>query len=193
MNRSESKYFNTAVRMGEALMSLLEKKEFDYISIKEVCAEAGVNRSTFYLHYETMRDLLDETVEWMQKLFLSYFETAPRRFMTDRETCPKEELYLITPEYLTPYLKFVYDHRRLYRAALVRPGDFHADAAYRAMYRDVFDPILCRFAVPVEERRPLMSFYIGGITAVVSDWLKEDCKAPIDHVIGIILHCIRKP
>ena len=45
MNKNESKYFNTAVKMDAALMSLLEKKDFEYITVKEVCAEAGVNCS----------------------------------------------------------------------------------------------------------------------------------------------------
>ena len=52
MNKNESKYFNTAVRMDKALIELLEKKDFEYITIKEICQAAGVNRSTFYLHYE---------------------------------------------------------------------------------------------------------------------------------------------
>ena len=47
MNRNESKYFNTAKRMDEALLTLLEKKDFEYISIKEICDIAEVNRSTF--------------------------------------------------------------------------------------------------------------------------------------------------
>ena len=46
MNKNGSKYFNTAVKMDEALMSLLEKKDFEYITVKEVCTEAGVNRET---------------------------------------------------------------------------------------------------------------------------------------------------
>lgn len=58
MNKSESKYFNTAVRMDEALISLLEKKDFDYITVKEICEAAQVNRSTFYLHYENTTELL---------------------------------------------------------------------------------------------------------------------------------------
>ena len=49
MNKSESKYFNTALRFNKALLALLEKKEFSYITIREICQEAGVNRSTFYL------------------------------------------------------------------------------------------------------------------------------------------------
>ena len=47
MNKSESKYFNTAVKFDKALLSLLEKKPFEYITVSELCVEAGVNRSTF--------------------------------------------------------------------------------------------------------------------------------------------------
>ena len=50
MNKAESKYFNTANLMDEALMRLLEHKDYEYITVKEVCKKAGVNRSTFYLH-----------------------------------------------------------------------------------------------------------------------------------------------
>ena len=64
MTKSESKYFNTAVLMDKALISILEKKDFQYISVKEICHKAGVNRSTFYLHYETIIDLLEETTEY---------------------------------------------------------------------------------------------------------------------------------
>ena len=42
MNKSESKYFNTATKMDLALISLLKKKPFDYITVSEICEEAGV-------------------------------------------------------------------------------------------------------------------------------------------------------
>ena len=64
LNKAESKYFSTAVKMNEALIECLEKKDFEYITVKEICEKAGVNRSTFYLHYETITDLLKECVEY---------------------------------------------------------------------------------------------------------------------------------
>ncbi len=73
MNRAESKYFNTAVKMDLALISLLKKKSFEYVTVSEICKAAGVNRSTFYLHYETLGDLLDETAQYLFNDFLSYF------------------------------------------------------------------------------------------------------------------------
>ena len=37
MNKSESKYFSTALLMDEALIDLLETKDPEYITVKEIC------------------------------------------------------------------------------------------------------------------------------------------------------------
>ena len=58
MDKAQSKYFNSARLMDEAFLCLLEKKSIDFISVKEICKKAGVNRSTFYLHYDNIADLL---------------------------------------------------------------------------------------------------------------------------------------
>lgn len=59
--------------MDEAFLALLEQKDFAYITVKELCQKAGVNRSTFYLHYETVGDLLAESVEYMHRQFMAQF------------------------------------------------------------------------------------------------------------------------
>lgn len=86
MNKSESKYFATAVRMDEAFLRLLEKKDFAYITVKELCETAGVNRSTFYLHYETMADLLSESAQYMNEQFLTYMNRNTETFVTKRKS-----------------------------------------------------------------------------------------------------------
>lgn len=188
MTKSESKYFNTAMRMDEALLSLLEKKDLPYITVKEICEKAEVNRSTFYLHYETIDDLLSESIEYMHTLF--------RRQFTGREDiagrirhCPKEELLLLTPEYLRPYLEFVRRHRTLYQAALEKPQLFAADEAYRQLFQTIFDPILERFGVPVHTRVYRMQFYLNGISGVIAEWLRHKCADDTDTIIDIICQC----
>ena len=47
MNRSESKYFATAVRMDEAFIELLEKKDFAYITVKEICEKPALTALHF--------------------------------------------------------------------------------------------------------------------------------------------------
>lgn len=99
--------------MDEAFLALLDKKNFAYITVKEICEAAGVNRSTFYLHYETMADLLSESVSHMNEQFLARMKKDTDAFVTKMRDCPMDELYLITPEYLTPYLGYIEQHKRL--------------------------------------------------------------------------------
>ena len=37
MNKNETKYINTAHLMNEALLILLEKKNYEFITVKEIC------------------------------------------------------------------------------------------------------------------------------------------------------------
>ena len=75
MDKNQSKYFYTASLMDEALLALLQKKDYESITVKEVCEKAGVNRSTFYLHYENMDDLLGESYELICNRFLPMYES----------------------------------------------------------------------------------------------------------------------
>lgn len=190
MNKAESKYFNTAARMDEALISLLQKKDFSYITIREICDAAGVNRSTFYLHYENLRDLLEESVGYLHQRFLAYFNVESESFISRLAHCPQEELLLISPKYLTPYLTFIRDHRALYCAALDNPANFRAMESYQGLFVHVLNPILSRFSVPETERPYIMAFYLQGISAIVAQWLREDCKADIQFIIDLITKCI---
>ena len=61
--------------MDEAFLILLEKKDYDYITIKEICEKAGVNRSTFYLHYETLDDLLKESLSYIFSKFQAKYDS----------------------------------------------------------------------------------------------------------------------
>lgn len=190
MNKSESKYFNTAIKMDEAFISLLEKKDFEYITIKEVCEHAGVNRSTFYLHYETTRDLLSEALEYINFRFRGYFKTDAAATIDKIKNGSLDEVIFITPGYLNPYLEFIKDYKRLFAAALTRPDSFDTNASFQKMFEHLFNPIMERLSFPKEERSYILSFYIMGIMGIVAEWIKKDCAEPIEVITGIIMKCI---
>ena len=101
MNKNESKYFSTAEKMDSALMEILKTKSFEYITVSEICKKAGVNRSTFYLHYENTRDLLEETIRNMTDNFISYFVPDGKILPINFEENQKEKLVFISEEYET--------------------------------------------------------------------------------------------
>ena len=190
MNRSESKYFATAARMDEAFLELLEKKDFTYITVKEICEKAGVNRSTFYLHYETVSDLLAESARYIITQFVEAMPHDTAEFMSQIQTRPLEELYLITPEYLTPYLNSIKKHRRIFRTTLEQASVLGMNDAYLSLNRHVFMPILNRYQVPLSSQKYMMPFYINGLMGIVNEWLKEDCEDSIERMISVIQVCI---
>lgn len=95
MNKQESKYFDTAHFFDEALINLLNEKDIDYITVKEICKTAGFNRSTFYLHYETIYDLLNETIEYVNQKFIDYFDDQNEDFFTKLNTDNKDDFIFI--------------------------------------------------------------------------------------------------
>ena len=178
MNKNESKYFNTALLMDEALLQLLEKKDFAFISVKEICQKAGVNRSTFYLHYENTNELLEETIERLNERFISSFPKDLIRSFKGR--------ILTSKEFLTPYLNFVKENKRAYQLIHQKPELFSADKAFRKMYKDIFDPALDTFNVGEKEKKYVFDFYTKGSLAIIQKWLEEDCKDDIDFIVNLI-------
>lgn len=191
MNKSESKYFNTALRMDEALIALLEKKDLEYITVKEICHQAGVNRSTFYLHYETIADLVNETLEMIDRRFLSYFPQQEEEVLGNMDSREQEELILVTREYLLPYLRFIRDNKKVYRAAFRNPDSVGANTRYRELKQHVLDPILERFEIPAAHRSYYIAYYIEGIAAIIKEWLRQDCRDTVEMIADIIESCVR--
>lgn len=190
MNKNESKYFNTAVKMNKALLELLEKKDFEYITIKEICALAEVNRSTFYLHYENTSDLLKETTQYITDSFLSYFSVEKQSISLKFEKSDLKDLVFITPEYLSPYLTFIKENQRVFKTSIKQFGSMDFNGVYKKMLKYIFNPILERFDFPENSRPYILKFYLTGITAIVMEWLENDCSEEIDNIIKIIIDCV---
>ena len=190
LNKSQSKYFNTAIRFNKALLALLDKKPFEFITVSEICAEAGVNRSTFYLHYENTCDLLEETVEYVIEDFASYFSIDVRSIETKFTDNDLEDLIYIREQYLFPYLTYVKEHQNIFMAAVSQPIAFSTDDLDKRLFDNIFCPILERFHYPVNIRQYVMRFYLNGLTAILMEWLKDGCQKSIEEVSEIIHVCI---
>ena len=190
MNKSESKYFNTAKKMNKALISLLEEKTFEYITVSEICKKAEVNRSTFYLHYENTIDLLNETARFLLDGFMAYFNVDRKNITNKFINCSPDELNFITDEYLHPYLSYIKENKQVFTTVLSHSESFGFNDIFQRLYENIFNPILERFNYPPADRKFVMMFYLSGITAIVTEWLKDGCEKNIREVSEIIYECI---
>lgn len=191
MNKSESKYFNTALLMDAALIRLLETKDYEYITVKEICEKAGVNRSTFYLHYETINDLLVECLEYVKKRFVDTFSQNTGNFIGNIGSAALDELILINSDYLRPYLTFFKENKSLFRAVYKNPSCMQTEAQYNGISEYVIRPIMARFHIPRGEQKYWITFFVNGSMAIIREWINGGCKESIEEIETIMIHCIR--
>lgn len=185
MDKHESKYFHTAETMDEALIALLSKKDYAYISVKELCKKAGVNRSTFYLHYESMDDLLGETISSIMKKFYATFDDRGE-VANAIKNGEKEGVKLISSQYLTPYLSFIKENKAVFVLTRQKPNLFRSEENFRILSDDYLLPIMEMFDIPKWKRGYVSSYYINGIIALVDRWVGNGCEESIEMIADLI-------
>ena len=67
--RPDRRHARTERRIREAFTELVMEKNVDKITIKELAERADIDRKTFYLHYSSVWDVLEEIqVEILEKV-----------------------------------------------------------------------------------------------------------------------------
>ena len=79
----------------EALFKLMEKKDFEKISVGEIAEVAGVHRATFYRHFTSKEDVV---VQYLSNLLTSSQDQAL--------------LKINFKAYILPVFQTLYDHKR---------------------------------------------------------------------------------
>lgn len=72
----------TKLLFHEALLALLQEKEFMSISITDIVRKADVNRGTFYFHYEQKEALLEEMVQIKLSEMIEAFRKPHKSYQT---------------------------------------------------------------------------------------------------------------
>ena len=95
----------TKMLIRRAFTDLLRVKPVQSISIKELCEKAGVNRGTFYAHYQSVHDLLmqmeDEMLSEINEVLASLLpedggDVSSLRISTELFQCLKDNADLCT-------------------------------------------------------------------------------------------------
>ena len=104
-----------------------------------------------------------------------------------------EDLYILPDMQNMGYLSYIKNNKRLFRTATENAAVLGMDKSYEKMFRHVFTPILDRYGVLPQDRPYIMAFYIRGLMAIISEWLKNDCTDSITYVTGVIQQCVKMP
>ena len=101
--------------LQEALIELTIQKGFAAIAVSDITKQAGVNRATFYRHYQDKYDLLNQYVARVYRLLAA----APG----DRPPQPGEANTRQTQSGLSTIFEHIHANAKFYRVMLGKNGD----------------------------------------------------------------------
>lgn len=152
----------TRMCIGEAIFSLMDKKEYEKIKVSDIVKRAGVSRMTFYHYYETKEDAL---TDFFHEIVAGYIrgcrEENVGRFQ-DRSSIIHALRYF--DRYAAFILKLV-DAKLLY-------------IIQDAMNDYLIKRIMPRYKLPAYE----LYFYGGALLNVFIQWEKNGKREPVELI-----------
>jgi len=165
----------TKAIIKDAFVSLLQKRPIKDISVKELCAEANINRSTFYFHYTDVYDLLEQIEQEM-------FDDL--RKMLD--TSNYDLVYLANSIYKELFM-FIEKHLDMCEVLIVKNTDPTFLQKVSEIGHEKYIQI-CMFTNPNADKTKLEYFYVSllaGYIAIIGKWLEGGRKESINEIAEI--------
>lgn len=172
--RADRRTLRSQAALRSALIDLLERKDYDEITVQDIVDQANVGRSTFYSHCSGKDDLLRLSLRLLRAELVVSRDAA-----LDRPGDAERRVFAFS----LPLLEHVFSHRRLY------PAIAHGRA------RDVFmgelrltvsDLVRAELlAAPSRHGLPLdvtVEYFVGAFMAVLGWWIEHKARHPTAEV-----------
>lgn len=170
--------------LRQALIKLLESRDLTKITARDVCETAGVTRSTFYMHYESLDALLKEIESTLEEGMLPYF---------DRNSIERLGQDAHSP-YLSSYRWFEYclANSGSFRAILGPHGDPGFEYRIRQRLRKEVNDMMDFDRMPHDkQRRYVIEFTVSAILTLLQCVLEDEASLSPGQ-IAFIANIIRE-
>ena len=167
------RYQFTEEMIEKAVLNLLRRKNYDSFTVKDVCAEAGINRSSFYAHYQDINDLMIKIEGKLTKKLHAIWK--PNNGFYD-------ELFF------TSFFVFVLENKIFYRAFLKGNSPSFVAPDMMKKQKAIFKELSIKngFNYSDSEIDYHLHYFGGGIKEVCQKWLLNDCNESPEQMAKVI-------
>ncbi len=162
--------------LREALMELAAERTFATLTIQEVTRQAGVNRTTFYLHYTGLPELMEDCARIL-------FSQLRADIYANQPVSDPQDLSLLEP-YVESVFHHLEEHKRFYRSMLGRQGDpLFLVLFQNSLSELIFEPVenLNSHEGRNQELAMTRRFFSAGFTGVAAWWLENEMPISIQQ------------
>ena len=186
MNNSNDRRVRRTKRLlTKSLTSLMKEKRINKITVTELTERADVNRSTFYLYYKDIYDMIE-------RIETDMFEDFSIELNKLYQSEPKRESTLA-------FFSFVFDFIRenadICKILLGQDGDYNFLNKFKEAIIESHPPLNFRLDSGNLMEHYFMPFAISGSIGVIQQWLEDDMAVPTQDMshflIGLISEGIK--
>ncbi|WP_313539999.1 TetR/AcrR family transcriptional regulator [Leifsonia aquatica] len=166
MDNTDPRYVRSRLKLRSAFLELA-REDPDKLSVSSVCERTGVDRATFYRHFETIDDLVADALGDLANQATVEWEST-----TTGSGTQFDEAFEIT----AAYLSHIEQNWRLYQWALGPTGSAKTIHALldRTMHAVAFEFAKLDHSLTEEERAFRASYTAGGLLGVCIQWLSTE-------------------
>ena len=146
----------------DGFLNLLKTKNIYTISVRELCDEAGINRTTFYNHYGSPYDVLEEAIQ--------YYLADVERKIENADPADKENVL----ERVTLVLQYARDNYELTK--LLINNNIDETFAQRLFSLPKIEDMLNTALASVEDertKRAAVDFVVSGSYKLLQNWMND--------------------
>ncbi len=165
----------TQLRMG--LARLMQKKSIKEITVRELVEEVDINRSTFYLHYTDIYQML-ESIE--NELMNEILETLRTHF-------PNPEKADISISFATELFHILSKNREICIALMGPNGDMAFVSRIEKLVAETVLPgLFHQFARDTQDQNYLYAFCLNGCVGLIKSWLSAENPESPEHMAALL-------
>lgn len=164
------RYISTEEKIEKALFSLLKFRDYNDIAIKEICYEAGINRSSFYAHYQDINHLMMSVEQKLSRSIMQIFDTTQQW---------NQQTFIKLFEFLKTNRDFYKSYLKTNSQAFMEKNDFMAFIKTMGTSNQ-------SLVYASDEIIYHMAFFAGGIKAMSKSWIMTGCKESPEKMAQIL-------
>lgn len=168
-----------------SFIQLMENYRFREITIKMICEESNINRSTFYAYFEDKYALLDSMIDYHITNIEQLMENHLQDLISEVDKRPFVEIYL------KETFQYIYDNKQFFKILLTKHPAQNFTQKLIGSWRKNFLSVLNR-TVTLNYPDYFVNYTVGGQFGVLFFWLQNDCPESPEVISQIIYNNILK-
>ncbi|MGN1381476.1 MAG: TetR/AcrR family transcriptional regulator [Eubacterium sp.] len=177
--KNDARYKATEEKIHTVFYDLLSRKDFSDIRTTDLIRRAGINKSTFYAHYDDKYDLLDRSENTLLDNFFALTEAAaPQEAIEHADSPQLNQHYLHIAEYIL-------EHKREFQLLLNERSESRIISKLAERIKKVW--LTNDLGQPdLSLNTYLIAATASMISGLIQEWIRRDFKESAEEFADIV-------